>query len=118
MYTKFGRGRRLNGNWFRRSLKNCSPLSARRGGRFYISKTSACGWIAWPRFSPVRWRIVTATDIDKFLLDMDAAPRTRNNFRLVVGTLLRFGQVRGYVAKDHPCISTIEKASHTDGEVG
>lgn len=60
---------------------------------------------------------VTSEAIDKFLLDMDAAPRTRNNFRLVIGTLLKFGQVRGYVAKDHPGISTIEKASHTDGEV-
>jgi integrase len=60
---------------------------------------------------------VTSDAIDRILLEMDAAPRTRNNFRLVIGTLLKFGQVRGYVAKDHPGISTIEKASHTDGEV-
>ncbi len=49
-------------------------------------------------------------------VDLEAAPRTRNNFRLVIGTLLKFGQVRGCVAKDHPGISTIEKASYTDGE--
>lgn len=60
---------------------------------------------------------VTSEAIDRFLLDMDAAPRTRNNFRLVIGTLLKFGQVRGYVGKDHPGISVVEKASHTDGEV-
>lgn len=60
---------------------------------------------------------LTRDTIDKFLLGIDAAPRTRNNFRLVIGTLLRFGQVRGYVAKDHPGISVIEKASHTDREI-
>ncbi|ODU24412.1 MAG: hypothetical protein ABS95_01890 [Verrucomicrobia bacterium SCN 57-15] len=60
---------------------------------------------------------VTSEAIDKFLLGLDVAPRSRNNFRLVVGTLLKFGQVRGYVARDHPGISIIEKASHVDGEV-
>lgn len=61
---------------------------------------------------------VTADAIDKFLLSMDAAPRTRNNFRLVIGTLLKFGQVRGYVAKDHPGISTgFRKPRHGAGGV-
>ncbi|HEX5218625.1 MAG TPA: site-specific integrase, partial [Verrucomicrobiae bacterium] len=55
--------------------------------------------------------------IDKFLLELDAGPRTKTNFRLVIGTLLRFGQVRGYVAKDHPGISVVEKTSHTQTEV-
>jgi hypothetical protein len=48
---------------------------------------------------------------------MQAGPRSKNNFRRVIGTLLRFGQVRGYVAKDHPGISFVEKATQTEGEV-
>lgn len=60
---------------------------------------------------------LTSESIDNFLLGIDAAPRTRNNFRLVIGTLLRFGQVRGYVAKDHRGITDIEKSTHTDGEI-
>jgi integrase len=60
---------------------------------------------------------VTSEAIDKFLLDLDVVPRSRNNFRLVIGTLLKFGQVHGYVDRDHPGISIIEKASHVDGEV-
>ena len=55
--------------------------------------------------------------IDGFLVQMQAGPRSKNNFRRVIGTLLRFGQVRGYVAKDHPGISFVEKATQTEGEV-
>ena len=55
--------------------------------------------------------------IDRFLVQMQAGPRSKNNFRRVIGTLLRFGQVRGYVARDHPGISFVEKATQTEGEV-
>lgn len=55
--------------------------------------------------------------IDGFLVRMQAGPRSKNNFRRVIGTLLRFGQIRGYVAKDHPGISFVEKATQTEGEV-
>ena len=60
---------------------------------------------------------LTHERIDGFLVQMQAGPRSKNNFRRVIGTLLRFGQVRGYVAKDHPGISFVEKATQTEGEV-
>jgi integrase len=60
---------------------------------------------------------ITAVEIDKYLASLKCAPRTRNNFRLVFGTLLKFGQRRGYVPKDHPGISTIEKSTQPSDEV-
>jgi integrase len=60
---------------------------------------------------------VTPADIDKFLLALTSSPRSRNNFRQVIGTLLKFGQIRGYVAKDHAGIGAVEKSSHTQAEV-
>ncbi len=60
---------------------------------------------------------LTPADIDKFLLALTSSPRTRNNFRQVIGTLLKFGQVRGYVANDHAGIGAVEKSSHTQAEV-
>jgi len=60
---------------------------------------------------------ITPVEIDKYLASLKCAPRTRNNFRLVFGTLLKFGQRRGYVPKDHPGISTIEKSTQPSDEV-
>jgi integrase len=60
---------------------------------------------------------VSPPEIDKFLLALTVSPRSRNNFRQVIGTLLKFGQVRGYVANDHAGIGAVEKSSHTQAEV-
>jgi integrase len=60
---------------------------------------------------------VTPQDVELFLGELSLGPRSRNNFRLVFGTLLKFGQRRGYVHKDHSGIADIERASHPGDEV-
>jgi integrase len=60
---------------------------------------------------------VTAADIDEFLRSLNVSARSQNNFRAAIGTLFRFGQTRGYVPREHPCVSNVEKASHTAPEI-
>lgn len=60
---------------------------------------------------------VTSNDIDKFLESLEISARSQNNFRAVIGTLLRFGQAKGYLGRDHPGISHVDKASHAVHEV-
>jgi hypothetical protein len=60
---------------------------------------------------------VTPTGIDDYLRSLNVSARTRNNFRSVIGTLIRFGQQRGYVARDHPGVSTVEKSSSVPSDV-
>jgi integrase len=60
---------------------------------------------------------VDAGDIDGFLRSLDVSARSQNNFRAAIGTLFRFGQTRGYVPRDHPCVREVEKASHTPPEI-
>jgi len=60
---------------------------------------------------------VTSNDIDKFLESLGISARSQNNFRAVIGTLLRFGQARGYLGRDHPGISHVDKASHAVHDV-
>jgi hypothetical protein len=45
---------------------------------------------------------VTSNDIDKFLESLEISARSQNNFRAVIGTLLRFGQAKGYLGSDPP----------------
>ena len=56
-------------------------------------------------------------DIDEFLRSLDVSARSQNNFRAAIGTLFRFGQTRGYVPREHRCVSNVEKASHTAPEI-
>ncbi len=60
---------------------------------------------------------VTAADIDGFLRSLDVSARSQNNFRATIGTLFRFGQARGYVPREHLCVSYVEKASQTTPEI-
>jgi integrase len=60
---------------------------------------------------------ITSSDIDKFLESLEISARSQNNFRAVVGTLFRFGQSRGYVGRDHPGVSHVDKASHAAQDV-
>jgi len=60
---------------------------------------------------------VTAVDVDDFLRSLEVSPRSQNNFRATIGTLFRFGQSRGYVPREHPCVSNVEKASQTTPEI-
>ncbi|MCL5096348.1 MAG: tyrosine-type recombinase/integrase [Candidatus Omnitrophica bacterium] len=60
---------------------------------------------------------ITSEDIDTFLESLGIAARSQNNFRSTIGTLIRFGKAKGYVARDHPGVSHVDKASHTALEV-
>jgi integrase len=60
---------------------------------------------------------ITTEDIDVFLESLGIASRSQNNFRATIGTLIRFGKAKGYVAKDHPGVSNVDKASHAAQEV-
>ena len=60
---------------------------------------------------------VTASDIDAFLQSLNVSARSQNNCRTTIGTLFRFGQMKNYVPREHPCVSNVEKASHTAPEV-
>jgi integrase len=60
---------------------------------------------------------ITSDDIDKFLESLGISARSQNNFRATIGTLFHFGQAKGYVARDHPGVSHVDKASHTAQEV-
>lgn len=60
---------------------------------------------------------VSAADIERFLLGLAVSARSRNNFRAVIGTLIRFGQRRGYVSKEHPGINGIDRSSHVPREI-
>ncbi|HEY5912778.1 MAG TPA: site-specific integrase [Verrucomicrobiae bacterium] len=60
---------------------------------------------------------VMATDIDGFLRSLEVSARSQNNFRAAIGTLFRFAQKRGYVPREHPCVSNVEKASHATPEI-
>jgi integrase len=60
---------------------------------------------------------ITSEDIDTFLESLGIAARSQNNFRSTIGTLIRFGKAKGYVARDHPGVSHVDKASHSALEV-
>ncbi len=60
---------------------------------------------------------VTTVDIDGFLQSLAISARSQNNFRATIGTLFKFGQTRGYVPRDHPCVSHVEKASQAGSEI-
>lgn len=60
---------------------------------------------------------ITSDDIDKFLESLGISARSQNNFRATIGMLFRFGQAKGYVARNHPGVSHVDKASHTAQEV-
>ncbi|HOW68033.1 MAG TPA: hypothetical protein P5186_28485 [Candidatus Paceibacterota bacterium] len=60
---------------------------------------------------------ITTSRIDDFLKSLGIAARSQNNFRSSIGTLLKFAKAKGYLDKDHPGVTLIEKASHVDKEV-
>ncbi|HOX03365.1 MAG TPA: tyrosine-type recombinase/integrase [Candidatus Paceibacterota bacterium] len=60
---------------------------------------------------------ITSQQIDDFLKSLGVSGRSQNNFRSTVGTLLRFAQMKGYVGRDHPGVSHVEKASQTPKEI-
>jgi integrase len=60
---------------------------------------------------------VSTVDIDRFLQSLGISARSQNNFRATIGTLFRFAQARGYVPRDHPCVSHVEKASQEPSDI-
>lgn len=60
---------------------------------------------------------ITSQQTEEFLKSLGVSARSQNNFRATIGTFLKFGQMKGYVGKDHPGVSHIEKTSQTPREI-
>lgn len=60
---------------------------------------------------------VEPADIQRFLNGLKMKPRSRNNFRRVIGTLFRFAKVRRYVPPTHTGILEVERASGQSAEI-
>ena len=56
---------------------------------------------------PTNIDLVTTGDLQKWLDGMDTAPRTIRNFRNTAGTLFKYAEARGYIAKgENPVLAT------------
>jgi integrase len=60
---------------------------------------------------------ISPPQIEEFLIRLKVSAQTQNNFRRLVGTLIRFAIKRGYLPKDHPGVTTIEVATEIPGDV-
>jgi integrase len=59
---------------------------------------------------------VTTADIQQWLDDMDAAPRTIRNFRNTASALFKFAEARGYIAKGENPVTATESIKTKNGE--
>jgi integrase len=62
-------------------------------------------------------RSISTLEVEEFLVGLKLSGRTQNNFRRIIGTLMRFATKRGYLPKDHPGISEIELATQAPSDV-
>src|SRR5437667_5587654 len=60
---------------------------------------------------------VTAVEINAFLRALECSGRSRNNFRLAIGTLFRFAEASGYLPKAHIDFSAVARAKEGEGEI-
>lgn len=60
---------------------------------------------------------IEPSDIQRFLSGLKVKPRTRNNYRSNIGTLLNFGKAKAYVPATHTGILQVERATYHIGEV-
>ncbi len=60
---------------------------------------------------------LTGADIRNWLQSLNVGPRTANNYRSLLGTLLNFAKGRGYLPKDHDEFSAVETMEEPEGEI-
>lgn len=60
---------------------------------------------------------VAASDINAFLRALECSGRSRNNYRLAIGTLFKFAEASGYLPKAQIDFSTVARAKETEGEI-
>lgn len=66
----------------------------------------------------VNLKDVKTQDLDAWLRGLKLSPRTRNNFRTVIGSLFSFARDTGYLAKDRPTeAEATALAKQGDGEI-
>ena len=60
---------------------------------------------------------VTGAEIEEYLRALGRSGRTQNNYRRIIGTLLKFATRRGYLPKDHSEMDAVEKADDDSGDI-
>jgi integrase len=60
---------------------------------------------------------VTGAEIESYLRSLGRSGRTQNNYRRLVGTLMKFAKRRGYLPKDHDELDAVEKADDDSGDI-
>ena len=70
----------------------------------------------------VRLATISGAQIETFIRGLSRSGRslsgrTQNNYRRIIGTLMKFAVKRGYLPKDHDEISAVERAQDDSGEI-
>ena len=60
---------------------------------------------------------INSSQVDSFLVSLKLQPRTRNNYRLLLGIMFNFAVKRGYLPKDHDVIGGVQKAKVISGDI-
>ncbi|MHB8521869.1 MAG: hypothetical protein ACYDH9_14060 [Limisphaerales bacterium] len=60
---------------------------------------------------------VSVAQINEFLRSLKCGGRSRNNYRMAIHTLFRFGERRGYLSRQHVDPEQIDKARETQEEI-
>lgn len=60
---------------------------------------------------------ITSAQVESYLIALNLKPRTRNNHRLLLGTLFNFAVQRGYLPKGHDIMAGVQKAKEHVAEV-
>jgi integrase len=60
---------------------------------------------------------VTVAGINEFLRALKCGPRGRNNYRMAIGTLLKFAESAGYLHKEHIDFTKVARANEKENEI-
>ncbi|MEK7675934.1 MAG: hypothetical protein AAB676_08905, partial [Verrucomicrobiota bacterium] len=60
---------------------------------------------------------VSASEVNAFLRALQCSGRSRNNYRLSIGTLFKFAEASAYLPKGHLDFSVVARAKEVEGEI-
>lgn len=60
---------------------------------------------------------VSAVDLNAFLRGLESSGRSRNNFRLAIGTLFKFAAASGYLPKTHLDFASVARAKEAENVI-
>ncbi len=61
--------------------------------------------------------VISGQEIEAYIRRLGLAPRTQNNHRRLIGTLMKFAIKRGYLPKDHSEMDAVEKMQDNEGDI-